>query len=204
MRKLEIPVKFRHGDIIYTTKQVRIDIPCPICEGKKTIKYNNKDMKCPECMGTGKFISKKLTNIVCDELFTISSTKISINSNEGITVKYKGSCGVFTPLNRAEGSLFSTKEEAQIRCDELNKEKKFIKIEDIIIQDCFKESHSTPSKIQVKLDYYILNKKFDKDIIIDKANILQDGYITYLLCKLLNIESIKVVVESNIEVKGVE
>ena len=35
-----------------------------------------------------------------------------------------------------------------------------------------------------------------QDVGINKENILQDGYITYLLCKLLNIKTIKTIVEN--------
>jgi len=195
MKILEISVKFQKEDVVYTTKQTKIEKMCPICEGKKTIKYNDKDMKCPECMGIGKFTSNKQISIVCNEPFIISTTKISINSNEDISVKYKGCCG-FSHLNRADSNLFLTKEEAQTRCNELNKEKIYINVKDIIIQDSFKETQPSLDKIQIKLDYYKVNKKFDKYIVIDKENVLQDGYINYLLCGLLNINVVRAVVEN--------
>jgi RecJ-like exonuclease len=195
MRILEIPIKFEKGDTIYTIKQVKLEKICPICEGKGTIKYNDKDMKCPECMGRGKFISNKVTNIVCDEPYVITSFKISVTGDNNIVVKYKGNCG-FSTLNRAEENLFLTKEEAQVRCDELNKEKIWINIEDITIKDEFKETPPSVDKISSKLDYYRKNKKFDSNIIINKENVLQDGYITYLLYQLLNVNTVRVVVEN--------
>jgi hypothetical protein len=195
MRTLEIPIKFEKGDTIYTTKQVKLENVCPICEGKGTIKYNDKDMKCPECMGKGKFISNKVTNIVCDEPYVITSLKISVRGDNSISVKYRGNCGLST-LNRPEENLFLTKEEAQIRCDELNKERIWINVKDIAIQDEFKKAPPSIDKISSKLDYYRKNKKFDSNIIINKKNILQDGYITYLLYKLLNIDTVKAIVEN--------
>ena len=197
MIKLEIPVKFQHGDTIYTTKKTKMEIACSICEGKKTITYNNKEMRCPECMGKGKFTSSKDINTVCDEPYIISATKIEVNSNGGINVKYRGKCGFSSRLNRSEDNLFLTKEEAQFRCDELNKVRVRINVNDIIIQECFKESHPSTDKIQIKFLFYKINKKFDKEIVVDKNNVLQDGYINYLLCKLLNIEVIKAVVKNN-------
>jgi len=199
MNLLEIQVKFNSNDILYTTKQTKVEMICNICEGTGKIKYNGKDMKCPECMGVGKFKSEKNVNIVCDEPYKISTTKISINSNGGITVKYKGYCGL-SMLNRAEDNLFTSKEEAQRRCDELNKEKTFVRIEDIIIQEDFKKFIPSLDKIHEKLEYYKLHKKFNGNIVVDKNNILQDGYIIYLLCKMLNIEVLKVVVETEIKV----
>lgn len=194
MVKLEIPVMFQKGDTAYTIKRTRIEVPCHVCEGKKTIIYNDKNMKCPECMGNGMFISDKYTNIVCNEQMTISSTKISINGNGQISVKYKGYCGI-NSLNRSEDNLFPTRVIAQLKCDELNKEKTFIEIEDIVIQDSYKVNQPSIDKIQTKLDYYKINKKFEKDIVIDKENVLKDGYTNYLICKLLNIYRVKAIVE---------
>jgi DnaJ-class molecular chaperone len=194
MRTLEIPVKFQKGDTIYTTKQTKVEMTCHVCEGTGKIKYNEKHMKCPECMGAGKFQSNKQKHIICDDSYVISTTKISINNNGDASIKYKGYCG-YTALNRAEDNLFFTREEAQARCDELNKEKTFIRIENIIISDCFKLTEPSIDKIQNKLEYYKVNKKFDKNIVVDKEGVLQDGYINYLLCKLLNIDVVKVVVE---------
>jgi hypothetical protein len=197
MSILKIPVKFQNRDKVYTIKQEKLEIDCHICEGTKQIKYNDKDMKCPECMGVGKFISNKNIYIVCDEPFTISSTKISINSNGVTSVKYKGYSG-YNSLNRAEENLFLTQEEAQSKCDWLNKERVSIDFNDIIIQESFKNTHPSIDKMIKKLDYYKKYNRFDNDIIINKDNVLINGYINYLLCKTLNKDLIKVVVDDSI------
>lgn len=193
MKELIIPVKFEKGDTFYTTKQIKEENVCHVCEGKKTITYNDKVMRCPECMGQGKFVSNKQIQIVCDEPFQITSYKVSLDSNLKASIKYKGYCG-HSSLNRAEENLFHTKEEAQVKCDEMNKEKIYINIKDIIIQDSFLQP--SIEKISERLDYYRDNHKFDKDITINKENVLLDGYVTYLICKLLNIETIRVIVEN--------
>ena len=194
MKTLQIPVKFQKGDTIYTIKQTKLEKNCEICEGTGRIKYNDKDMRCPECMGTGKFTENKNILKVCDDPFVITLTKISVDNNGSITVRYKGNCG-FVRLNRAEESLFLSKEEAQLKCDEMNKDRINIRVDDIIIQDSFKESKPSVDKIQNKLEYYKVNNKFEKNIVVDKNNILQDGYINYLICRMLGIEVVKVVVE---------
>lgn len=194
MKTLEIPVKFQKEDIIYTTRQTKLEKTCAVCEGTGKIKYNDKDMRCPECMGAGKFKIDKFIHSVCEEPFVISITKISVDNNGYATVRYKGHCG-FISLNRAEENLFLTKEEAQARCNELNKEKIFIRVDDIIISDSYKETKPSLDKIQEKLEYYKVNNKFSKNIVVDQNKVLQDGYITYLICKMLNIELVKVVVE---------
>lgn len=197
MRKIEIPVKFQKGDVIYTTKQEKVELVCHICNGEGRIKFNDKDMRCPECMGVGKFKSNKTMNVVIEEAYTISSIKISISGNDNTvtSVKYKGYCGHIA-LNRAEDNLFATKEEAQKRCDYLNKERKHTTIDEIVISDSFKESRPSIEKIQEKLDYYKThNNNFDKPIAVDCNNVLVDGYITYLICKMLGISYVKVIVE---------
>jgi hypothetical protein len=188
---MNILVKYQEGEEVYTTKQTKIEKTCHICEGRKTITYNGKEMKCPECGGTGKFISNKQIHVVCEDPFKVSMIKITV-SNGKASVKYKGHCG-FSNMNRAEENLFETKEEAQARCDELNKEKIYVDIDDIVIQESF--SQPSIEKISDRLNYYKEHGKFEKDIVINKENVLLDGYITYLLCKLLNINSIRATVE---------
>lgn len=188
-------IKFEKGDTIYTIKQIREEKVCHVCEGKKTITYNEKEMRCPECMGQGKFTSNKQIHVVLDKPFIISSIKIRLDSNYDPCIRYNGRCG-FDSVRRAEENLFSTKEEAQVKCDELNREKIYINVKDIIISDSFYVSQPSIEKVSEKLNYYRDNGKLDKDIVIDKDNILLDGYVNYLICKLLNIETIRAIVEN--------
>lgn len=194
MKTIQIPIKYNKEDTIYTIKQSKIKKICEICEGNKTIEYNGKNMRCPECGGTGEFTSNKLKYTICDEPFKISTIKISINNNEDISIKYKGHCG-FSSLSRAEENLFATKQEALEKCEELNKQRVAIDIDNIIISDEFKSTNPSIEKIQERLDYYNKNKKFMKEIVINKDCVLVDGYITYLLARMFNFEYIKVVVE---------
>lgn len=196
MTTLQIPVKFNSGDKVYTIKQVKIENECLVCEGAGKIQYNNKYMKCPECMGMGKVKSNKQKYVVCDEEYIISSLKISYHKENMFTVKYK--CGTtLESLNRSEENLFTTKEEAQAKCDDLNKERIVVKIQDIIIPNSFSRNIPSSEKIQKKLEYYKTNKRFDSDIFVNQHNIIQDGYINYLICKMLDIEDVKVVVKTS-------
>lgn len=194
MKKLELTLKFGETDTIYTTKLSKVEKTCHVCDGLGRIKFNEKDMKCPECMGVGKFQSKKQIHIVCEEPFVITKTKVDINNDGKVNIKYKGICG-YSRLNRSQENLFSTIEEAQQRCDELNKERTFLRTEDIQIVDEFKNNTPSLEKIQSKIEYYKLNKKFDKDIVVDKNNTLKDGYINYLLSQMLNINPVKVTIQ---------
>ena len=146
MTIMQIPVKFKKEDTIYTIKQTKEEKTCHICEGNKTITYKGKEIRCPECMGQGRIISNKQVNIVLDEPFNIKAIKISVSADTGhAVIKYRGNCGN-KQLNRSNDNLFATKEEAQSRCNELTKERKLIKVDDIIIQDSFKDNKPSLEK----------------------------------------------------------
>jgi len=202
MQTYNIPVKYSVDEVLYTIRQVKSKMyskPCSICEGSGKIYYKNKVMKCPECNGTGKINLNKNVYVVCDDVFKVITTKISINYNGDIYIKYKGQCGI--PLiTRAENNLFETRKEAQLKCDELNKEKIEIHIDDIIILDSFREKRPSIDKINKKLEYYKLYNGFEKDIVVNKDNVLVDGYINYLIYKMMNVEMVRVSVE-DVEVK---
>jgi len=194
MRILKISVKFSPEDELYTVKQIKQETECNICESTGRINFNEKDMRCPECNGVGKFISNKQINVVCEEAYKISSTDIKLSNNGQANVKYRGYCGL-TKLNRANNTLFTTKEEAQKYCDMINREKKIIRINDISIQESYSNTIPSLEKIQSKLEFRKENGWFENEIILDENDVLQDGYITYLLYKLLNVKVIKVIVE---------
>lgn len=68
-----------------------------------------------------------------------------------------------------------------------------INIKDIIIQDSFKASPPSTYKIAKCYGYYRKNKVFDRDIIINKDNVLTDGYVAYLVAKMFDIKMVPVV-----------
>lgn len=72
-----------------------------------------------------------------------------------------------------------------------------IKIEDIVIQDSFKSSPPSTYKIAKCYGCYRKNKVFDRDIIINKDNVLTDGYVAYLVAKMFDIKTLSVVYEVN-------
>lgn len=193
MKELVVPIKFTSEDVVYTTKLVKEERICDVCEGNKTISYNGKQMRCPECSGTGVIKSNKQINVVLDEPYKIRKTKIDIGTNGSITVKYKGVCGT-QALNRSEENLFLTKEEAQKRCDYLNLDKKYINLKDIVIRDSMKDSHPNPDKFMDRYQYFQKTGKFKKKIFVNEDNMLVDGYITYLICKMIDKELVEVAI----------
>lgn len=193
MKELVIPVKFTSEDVVYTTRLIKEEKVCDICEGSKAIEYRGKQMKCPECGGTGVFKSNKQINVVVDDPFEIQSIKIKVGKNGSTTVGYKGKCK-HTPLNRSEDNLFSSKEEAQKRCDCLNMDRSRIRLQDIIIDDSMKSSSPSPEKLKDRYEHYQNTGQFKKKIFINQDNVLVDGYITYLICKMIDKDFVQVIV----------
>lgn len=200
MSEWKIKTKFDIGDKVYTIQKEKVKISCHICKGLKKIKYNNMDMKCPECAGKGVFISDDTISMVRENPFTVSMIKVSIDNRNGVEIKYKCGDEYGNRTNRKESNLYKTVKQAQKACDELNTEKKFINVGDIIISDKFAATNPSREKLQRKLLYYVESNKFDKPIVIDKDNTLVDGYINYLICGLMGIKSVIAVVENQTNV----
>ena len=59
----------------------------------------------------------------------------------------------------------------------------FIRLSKIKITKEFKKHKPKKQKIAEKDSYFILNNTFKEKIILDKNNVLLDGYTTYLLAK---------------------
>lgn len=188
----KINLKFIKGDKVYTIKKGNVPYKCDVCDGTGIIKYKDKDLCCPECKGEGNKIIRKDKWVVIDDTFTIVSTKISLDENfEQNSIRYKLRNENNTlRFTRTETNCFLSKEEAEKRCEFLNSKNINIKLDNITITDEFKNTPPSIEKIISKLNYYKENNKFDKEIYINSDNELVDGYITYLICKMLNIEEI--------------
>lgn len=52
----------------------------------------------------------------------------------------------------------------------------------------------TSDKLRCKMNFYTTTRKYQDTVVINKENIILDGYITYLLCKWAGKKYIKVVV----------
>lgn len=65
----------------------------------------------------------------------------------------------------------------------------------IIIPCSFKATLPNPHKIYNCYKYYRSFQKFDRDIVLDKDNYLTDGYVAYLVAKMLGIRKVPIVRE---------
>ena len=67
-----------------------------------------------------------------------------------------------------------------------------IAFKDIIISKEFKKHYPRKSKMQERWEYYEKYKEGKVPIIVDKNNVLIDGYTTYLIAKKLGVNKILV------------
>lgn len=65
----------------------------------------------------------------------------------------------------------------------------YIRLKKIKISENFKSPKE--KLMRQKVLYYINNKKFESEIVLDKNNELVDGYTTYLICKKLEKKFVK-------------
>ena len=194
MKTVTIETKFVPGDEVFINRQEKVVVHCPICDGNKKIEYNGKMMTCPECHGVGEFTNDKKRWVTNDKPLKIKSMKANVDSDGAVTRRYKLSDG-WSTLNRAEENLFESIEEAQARCDDLNKVRKYINLSDITVPESFAKTIPDGKKIADRVTYYKEHKQFDDEIVLNEENILTDGYVIYLVCKMLNIDIVRAAIE---------
>lgn len=120
---MKIETKFNVGDVVYVCKNNSTyeKEPCKICEGTGMITFKGTTFCCPQCH-TSKFThSKKVIKFTPEER-TISKVIVSESINNGnlqIYTRYetKPHCH---RIAEHENMIFTTKEEAEERCKELN------------------------------------------------------------------------------------
>lgn len=73
----------------------------------------------------------------------------------------------------------------------LNREEKIIDIEKIKIKDDFKKHKPRYKKLKSREIYFLKNNEFYSPIILNKDNVLIDGYTSYLIAKKLNFKQVE-------------
>lgn len=67
-----------------------------------------------------------------------------------------------------------------------------IELDKINIPANFKRDLPNKGKICARYNFYKKTGSFDREILIDESNNLIDGYTTYLICKMVGIEKVRV------------
>lgn len=123
--QINIETKFNIGQEVYIIQKARAKEPCPACNGQGHIKIEGNDFSCTSCYGTGRLYGKKKIYQLLGK-DTITSIKIfnyllntgGHNNELKTVVKYSFKNG----FDYTDQKLFVTQEEAETRCNELNKE----------------------------------------------------------------------------------
>lgn len=127
---IDVETKFEVGQEVFLIKKDRKVIEnkekCKICNGEGHIVFKGYTMSCPECEGS-KYIcvdSNIVDNYFTDKKpHTITSIGIKITAKESkLTYMIDGKAYERKKVN--ENEIFATREEAENRCNELNKEVK--------------------------------------------------------------------------------
>lgn len=67
------------------------------------------------------------------------------------------------------------------------------RLKNIKISKEFKMHYPSALKLAHKIEYYLRNGKFEQPIVIDKENVLVDGYTTYIIAQMLNKKFVRVI-----------
>lgn len=67
----------------------------------------------------------------------------------------------------------------------------YIDLDDIKVPQSFEQKLPSTQKIADRINYYRKTGSFDREVIVDKDNVLLDGYTVYLVCKMLGVKSVR-------------
>lgn len=123
--QINVETKFNIDQEVYIIQKARSKEPCAACNGEGHIIIEGNRFSCNTCFGTGRLHGKRKIYQLAgkDTITNIKVYNYLLNTgghhNEPKTVvKY----GFADRSDYTEQKLFTTQEEAQARCNELNKE----------------------------------------------------------------------------------
>ena len=122
--QINVETKFEVGQEVFLIKKqkkvIETKATCDICFGTGSISYKGYDMSCPKCHGNRNIVldSKDLMIYVIEDSCKNTSCRYMITQKEScLYYKINGRNGLVP-----ENEIFATQEEAETRCNELNKE----------------------------------------------------------------------------------
>ena len=117
---ITIDNKYKLGQEVYYIRKTRASYKCPVCDGMGYKIFNDYKFSCPACNGRGIRQSNKKIYMVYekDKIDRIKIFRYLENGELKTVVKYKLENGD----EFVERSLFTTREEAEARCKELNEQ----------------------------------------------------------------------------------
>lgn len=219
---MNIETKIGIGDQVFVLKKIT-KTTCPICNGTGKIRLgkaatfnadimeqamqqvaeqiiecieNNtmREYACPECKGSGSVKAtgqKKYEILTCKVVsmqFTIGGENIPPVIMYSV-VDEKG-----TVRKMMENQFYTNRADADKQCFILNLERREIPIADIRVPYSFASTIPCNEKLNKRLDEWRKNKKFETEIYVDDCGNLFDGYTSYLVYKMMGIDTVPVVV----------
>lgn len=219
---MNIETKIGIGDQVFVLKKIT-KTTCPICNGTGKIRLgkaatfdadtmekamqqvaeqiiecieNNtmREYACPECKGscsvkaTGQKKYEILTCKVVSMQFTIGGENVPPVIMYSV-VDEKG-----TVRKMMENQFYTNRADADKQCFILNLERREIPIADIRVPYSFASTIPCNEKLNKRLDEWRKNKKFETEIYVDDCGNLFDGYTSYLVYKMMGIDTVPVVV----------
>jgi hypothetical protein len=124
--QINVETKFNLGQEVYIIQKARSKESCAACNGEGHIIIDGNRFSCNTCFGTGLVHGKRKIYQLADK-DTITSIKVynyllntgGHHNEPKAVVKYRFKNGD----DYTDQKLFATQEEAETRCNELNKEK---------------------------------------------------------------------------------
>lgn len=219
---MNIETKIGIGDQVFVLKKIT-KTTCPICNGTGKIRLgkaatfdadtmekamqqvaeqiiecieNNtmREYACPECKGggsvkaTGQKKYEVLTCKVVSMQFTIGGENVPPVIMYSV-VDEKG-----TVCKMMENQFYTNRADADKQCFILNLERREVPIADIRVPYSFASTIPCNEKLNKRLDEWRKNKKFETEIYVDDCGNLFDGYTSYLVYKMMGIDTVPVVV----------
>lgn len=199
MYEATLKLQYEIGENVFTTRNEKQIEDCPMCKGDGKVGWRKPDtdkleyevFQCPRCKGSGKaYVGKKL--VVSPEVHKIVGIRVVLleNGSTNVTYRVTNECSTF---DRPEEKVFATLEDAERYCDIVNNGEIgiMVNIDDIKINNNYNKSHPTPAKVAKKIAEYEETNKL-QPIEVNKDMELVDGYITYKIAKMFNIEEVEI------------
>lgn len=219
---MNIETKIGIGDQVFVLKKIT-KTTCPICNGTGKIRLgkaatfnadtmeqtmqqvaeqtiecieNNtmREYACPECKGSG---SVKATGQKKYEILTckVVSMQFTIGGeNVPPVIMYSVVDEKGTVRKLMENQFYTNRADADKQCFILNLERREVSIADIRVPYSFASTIPCNEKLNKRLDEWRKSKKFETEIYVDDCGNLFDGYTSYLVYKMMGIDTVPVVV----------
>lgn len=202
-QQLEFNSRFNYGDTIYLIERKDKTKICNVCNGSKVIEHpvDKIEVRCPYCNGRGvKYIHGDLIWCVDEKPRIVKSIRIKAKSADNYKISYGlvqgDALGEIQELYTSENkNLFSSKELAQRECNKRNRVTKTMSLDVIRVTKAFENTPPVPDKIKECYENYRNTGSIGKEIVVNEDNFIIDGYVGYLVLKMMGIRSTKVVID---------